>query len=189
MKSNDIAALAIFGAVIYVFRDKIRSLINDLDAPDPLATIEAPGYTTAWQRERLRFANTVTAIPEATKKLMPNAIADAEQIQMITGIPANEQIIRAAYEWEWANKLPNFTLTIAEWNQLRGQYISRWGGVLPNPDLRQFVPPANYATQRFRPNEYLGMVARVLPQGVGVQGLGCGPVGAGCDCDKGGWVN
>lgn len=189
MKTNDLIPIAILAGLVYAFRDKIRALINDMDAPDPLATIEAPGYTTAWQRERQRFANTVTVLPEDTKKLMPKGISDAEQIQALTGTPANEQIIRASYEWVWANKLPDIQLTVAEWNRLRSQYISRYGGVLPNPDLSQFVPAANMPYQRFRPNEYLGMVARVLPPGTAgaLAGLGCGAA-VDCGCDKGGWL-
>lgn len=199
MKDSLVPILMLAG-VVYLLKDKLfgAGTAGGDQGIDPLLTPESPNYTTKWQRDRERYQTTITVLPATVVKANPQGVSDAEQWQMTTGITGNEQLIRASYEWAWANKLPNITLTVDDWHALRDQYIARFGGTVSRPNLIDVSDsPANYNFKRYRANEYLGMIdryelAHVMSGVAGCNGgMGCVGCAGGCGCgarDTGGWL-
>lgn len=209
------------GLIIYLFKDQIFSGGGASGSPNTVVTgsmtptyIQGPtkpgdlpsdavpvgspdAPTTGWYQNRQAYAATLTVLPDVWKSPNEGAMQDIESIQAREGIPGNEQILRASYERLWAYRLNKLKLLPVEWNRLRAQYVSRYGGLEPDPNLQMVIPDMqmgmaiNGETYLNAVNQYrqrmglstLGGIRYTIPAAFNVQTFaGIGNLGCGCGC-------
>ena len=138
---------------------RIKSPVRPGDFPGDAIPDASDSMGTDWQRQRDQFQQQVTVMPTQYRTTNAGGIQDMESITAREGVAANEQLVRASYEQVWAGRLTKTLLPYVEWNRLRTEYVSRFGGQDPAPDLRLVMEEGTLG-KLMNPTEYLALVNR-----------------------------